>query len=701
MRALRLSTQDEIIVDGQLDEAVWASAEPATDFKQLDPLNGEPATEHSEIRIVFDENHLYIGAELFDSNPDGLLANQMVRDGSLGSDDRFMWVLDPLSDQRSGYFFEVNPAGAMGDGQLVPGLAGTFGTSQNRDWDGIWTARVRQHGAGWTIEVEIPFSTINFDPQAEVWGANFQRTVRRKNEETLWSGWGRNEGLFNLIAAGGIEGFRGISQGLALQVQPYVIGNYRAGIQPQTRADYSADVGLDVFYKLTPQLQANLTINTDFAQTEVDNRQVNLTRFPLFFPEKRDFFLEGAGNFDFGREPSRDLTAFFSRRIGIANGRPQKIDYGLKIVGQVAGLNLGLMQVRTGEEPGVAGEDFTVVRPKRQFFTQSYAGLIYTRRAARNSNTPDRHTIGADLQLATARFRGDKNLQFNLYYLKTPNGEIKDNNAAYGLRLVFAHQPLGARIWFRNIEKNFDPALGFAGQTDYRRLQPVISYVPQFENNPWIRSLDMQAYAGLITDTHGRWAERQLPQARLNINFHSGDRINMLITRRTYERLQRNFQITPDIALAAGNEYAYTRSTLGFTTASRRAISGDANVTLGSFYSGTRRDIELGLNIRPRNGIVAALGSSFNRVELDEGSFSTQILSLVVDTQFSPFVSVSNNVQYDTVSRILGWQFRFRQIVAPGNDIYLVWVNNWLDTGEAFTTSARSAAAKLVYTHRF
>ncbi len=700
VRAIRLSPEDEITLNGRLDEAVWERAVPASDFRQSDPQSGEPSTEETEIRIVYSETNLYIGAELSDSDPGGLLANQMVRDGSLEADDRFMWTIDPHYDQRSGYFFEVNPAGAIGDAQLVPGTSGRFGTTQNRAWDGIWTARVSRHDRGWTVEVDIPFSTINFDPDAEAWGANFQRTVRRKNEEDLWSGWGRNEGLMVLTAAGRIEGITGASQGRGLDIQPYVIGTYSNVINNATPADYNAEVGLDVFYKLTPQLQANLTINTDFAQTEVDDRQVNLTRFPLFFPEKRDFFLEGAGDFDFTREGSRTISAFFSRRIGLNNGRPQKIDYGVKLVGQAAGFNLGVLEVRTAEEPAVAGEDFTVIRPKRQFFTQSYAGLIYTRRATRDSNAPDRHTIGADFQMATAQFLGDKNLQFNAYYAKTHNGDDKDKNAAYGLRLVFPNEPWSARIWMNAAEENFDPAVGFVQRTNYRHIQPVTGYVLRPENHPWIRNFRVQGYAALITDGDGRWAERNYPVS-FNLDFHSGDRLNLSITSTTYERLLRDFRITPEVTLPRGNVYEYTRYRFGFNTASRRAVAGNASATLGSFYSGTRREIALGLNVRPRRGVVASLSSSFNRIELDEGNFSTKVLRAVVDTQFNPFVSLSNNVQYDSLSRILGWQFRFRWILDPGNDIYVVWLNNWHDTGEELIIQDRSAAAKLVYTHRF
>jgi hypothetical protein len=314
IRAIRLNPDENITVDGRLDEAVWARADSATDFIQFDPRNGEPATEGTDVRVVFDQDSLYIGAEFFDSDPSGLLGNQMLRDGSLSADDRFMWVLDPFYDQRSGYFFEINPMGAMGDAQLAPGSSGgSFGAAQNRAWDGIWLARVNRHDQGWTAEIEIPFRILNFDPQVEAWGVNFQRTVRRKNEESLWAGWGRNQGLLNLTAAGRIEGIGDVSQGYGLDVKPYVIGTYQNGATPDpgTRPTYDGDAGIDFFYNVTPQLKGNFTVNTDFAQTEIDDRQVNLTRFPLFFPEKRDFFLDGAGNFDFSREPPRDLTTFF------------------------------------------------------------------------------------------------------------------------------------------------------------------------------------------------------------------------------------------------------------------------------------------------------------------------------------------------------------------------------------------------------
>lgn len=700
LRALRMDPGERITVDGRLDEAPWQRAEFATNFIQSDPKNGDPATERTEIRIIFNRDQLYIGAQFFDSEPDRLLGNQMVRDGFLSGDDRFMWTIDPYFDQRSGYFFEINPSGAMGDAQLVPAQGGGFGTSQNRAWDGIWLAKVRRHELGWTVEVEIPFRTLNFDPQASAWGANFQRTVRRKNEESYWTGWGRNQGLFNLAAHGRIEGITDVSQGHGLDVKPYVIGTY-SELPGRSPATYKGDAGIDFFYNLTPQLKANLTINTDFAQTEVDDRQVNLTRFPLFFPEKRDFFLDGAGNFDFSREPSGDLNAFFTRRIGLdANGRPQKIDYGAKVGGQAGRFNLGLMHVRTGEERGVAGEDFTVFRPKRRIGRQSYAGLIYTRRATRNSAIPDRQTVGGDFELATNRFRGSQNLQFSGFFLKTPNSAKSGDDAAFGLRLSYPNDLWNARISYREVQTNHDPAVGFVERTDYRRLNPVIRFGPRPRNNRWIRQVSMEAWTEFLTDTDNNVIGRAYRLTLLDLNLHSQDSLSVSISP-TYEKLERNFQIARGIVLPIGNEYQYTRYALGFNTANRRKVAANGSATWGTFFSGHRREFGAGVNLRPRRGVLATFNSTFNRVELKEGQFSTKLFRAIVNTQFSPFVSVSNNIQYDSVSRVLGWQFRFRWILKPGNDIYVVWLNNWLDSGDRLTTLDRSAATKVVYTHRF
>ncbi len=334
MVAVRMNGDESIHLDGLLEEPIWQRSLPATDFVQQDPVHGGAPTERTEVRIVFDEEHLYMGVICFDSEPDKLLGNTMKRDDYLAADDRFMWVIDTFLDARTGYFFEMNPSGLMADS-----LMGTGGSNE-RAWDGIWDARVLRSEIGWTIEIEIPFRTLNFDPNGSSWGINFQRSIRRKNEENLWTGHARNQGLRHLPSAGLVTGITEVSQGLGLDVKPYLVGTLDSELGPgEPTNDGDADVGVDLFYNLTPGLRANLTVNTDFAQTEVDQRRVNLTRFSLFFPEKRDFFLDGSTFLNFylarsSRNSIAPVQPFFSRRIGLdENGEPQKIDFGVKLTG--------------------------------------------------------------------------------------------------------------------------------------------------------------------------------------------------------------------------------------------------------------------------------------------------------------------------------------------------------------------------------
>ena len=343
--AMRLGAGERIVLDGRLDEAAWSRAVPAADFIQIDPQNGRPATEATEVRIAFDADAFYLGVTCHDSEPDKWLGMQRGRDQLLSGDDRFQWVIDTFLDAQTGYFFEMNPSGLMADSLFSV-------NSDNRAWDGIWDARVRRSEIGWTIEVKIPFRTLNFNPDSDTWGINFQRTVRRKNEDSIWSGWARNQGLRRMTNAGLVRGFRGATQGHGLDIKPY--GLFESKSSPG-RGDAgthgNADAGVDLFYNLTPGIRANLTVNTDFAQTEVDQRQLNLTRFSLFFPERRGFFLDGATFFDFGTiggggglgvpvgiflfggggDVTQPVHPFFTRRIGLsATGTPQQIAVGAK-----------------------------------------------------------------------------------------------------------------------------------------------------------------------------------------------------------------------------------------------------------------------------------------------------------------------------------------------------------------------------------
>jgi hypothetical protein len=697
--AVRLAEGETIQLDGRLDEAAWRRAQPATDFRQQDPDNGAPATEPTEVRLLFNRQRLYIGVIAHDSEPDRILGNQMQRDQPFSADDRFMWTIDPYLDGRSGYFFEINPSGAMGDGVLEQGQ-GT--TSTNKSWDGIWNARVRRSEIGWTAEIEIPFNTLNFDPTAAAWGINFQRTVRRKNEESLWSGWPRNQGLSSMTHAGRLVGLDDLSQGVGLDIKPYLLGT--ASASPATGTPDLSGVGaagVDVFYSLTPALRANFTVNTDFAETEVDDRRVNLTRFPLRFPEKREFFLEGSSFLDFASGMSQGAEAFFSRRIGLVAGRPQPVDFGTKLTGQAGRQDIGLLQMRTRASDDGPGEDFAAIRLRRRLFAQSFAGMIYTWRHARDGGQ-HLHTAGVDFNLVTSTFRGAQNLAFGGYYVENNTPEGEGGGASYGLRLNFPNEPWNGLVSFREIQEQYDPAIGFVQRRSIRRVNPRMRYTPRLRAHPFIRSFTFEHNLILATNLENELLTREFNLTPLRVDFHSGDNVRVTVTP-TFERLDRTFAIHQGVVLPRGGTYDFTRYGVQAQSAARRTIAVQSQYEWGRFFSGDRRELSLGFNLRPRPGVGVGLEGEWNEVALPEGRFATRLLRGVVNAQPSPWMSFVNNLQYDSVSRSLGWQFRFRWITRPGDDLYVVYTHNWTDADEArrLDTLDRQMAVKVLRTYRF
>lgn len=695
--ALFLPPSEHVTLDGILDEPFWERAVPATDFVQIDPDNGSPATEQTEVRIVFDTQTLYLGVICHDSQPTKWLGYQRRRDEFLQSDDRFQWTIDTFLDGRSGYFFEMNPSGLMGDA-----LIGVNGS--NRQWDGIWDARVHHSSIGWTIEIAIPFRTLNFDPKSDTWGINFQRTVRRKNEDSVWMGWARNQGLQRMTNAGRLVGLHDMTQGHGLDVKPY--GLVSSGTQPAlgvTSAQQNGTGGADLFYNVTPGLRANLTLNTDFAQTEVDQRQVNLTQFSLFFPEKRDFFLDGATYFDFA-SPGSDqvIVPFFSRRIGLTDaGDPQKIDYGTKLTGQAGQQDIGFLHVRTGTEGALAGEDFTVARVKRRVLRQSYFGGIYTRRASGVTGT--QQTEGLDFRLATSTFRGSQNLVFSGWFMRAtaPVGTTAAQNA-YGTTIDYPNDLWDMRFDASQVQPNFAPAIGFVTRTNYRRYLTHAFFGPRPRDHRIVRRYRMGPVYEVQTGLDNRTLMRGMILTLLETQFQSQDTIGAEIITR-HRRLDAPFAISSNITLPLEAQYDYTRYRIRAQTANRRRIAFGGKYEWGGFYSGTRGQAVADVTLRMRPGYIVYLHTELNDVHLAEGHFTSNVYRIVGETQFSPYVSLVNNVQYDNVSRVMGWQSRFRWILRPGNDIYVVYTRDWFDDPLAsrFLTQDTRLASKVLYTYRF
>lgn len=711
--AERLRDGERVLFDGLVTESFWQRAGSADNFIQQDPRNGEPATERTDVRIVYDDEALYIGATFYDSEPDRWLGYERRRDQTLAADDRFQWVLDPYLDGQNGYFFEINPSGLMGDGLI------SSTSVQNRNWDGIWDLRVRHTDIGWTVEIQIPFRTLNFDPGKTEWGINFQRTVRRKNEESFWNGWARNQTLRRLTTTGLLRGLENLAQGKGLDIRPYGVASASAEPgrnNPKTELDSNA--GFDLFYSITPSLRANFTVNTDFAQTEVDQRQVNLTQYSLFFPERRTFFLEGAGNFDFssvaqggggggqvGFNAGGDtsIVPYFSRRIGLGEDEmPQKIDYGFQLTGQVGKADVGVLQVRTGAEEGVVGEDFTVVRVKRRMMTQSYVGALYTRRNPREAGASTLQTGGVDVRLATSRFRGSKNLFTTAFALWNTNPAGTGGNAAFGATVDYPNDRWNAGATFREVQEHFSPAVGFTLRNEYRRYNPYLNFSPRPANHPLIRRMGFTGDFNVWTDTNNSLLQRVVTLTVFQMDLHSQETLSVEVIPE-YQRLDRPFKVGRDILLPRGADYSFVRYRVSAGTANRRKIAISPMVEWGGFYSGSRQRFALNTTFRFRPGVIVYLFNELNKIDLPEGRFTTRLYRLTPELQFNQFIAFVNMFQYDNVSGVFGWQSRFRWILTPGTDLYIVNTQNWLDDPlqNRFTPLDRRAATKFLYTFRF
>jgi hypothetical protein len=411
------------------------------------------------------------------------------------------------------------------------------------------------------------------------------------------------------------------------------------------------------------------------------------------------------------------VLPFFSRRIGLdESGSPQRIDVGAKLTGQAGAFDVGVLQVRTGEVTGLAGEDFSVLRVRRRAFQQSYFGGIYTRRAARVSGAPDLHTVGADFELQTSTFRGSDNLELSGMVLHTTNPLGTGESGGWALRFSYPNDPLSTRISFRELEDHYAPAVGFVERRGYRRMNPVLEWNPRPENHPWIRSFQFGFNFDLQNDTDDRPLTRRWQMTVFDVNFHSGDSLRVEVTPQ-YERLDEDFDITEGITLPVGEKYRFTRYNIGAFTADHRVVTIEPQVEFGSFFSGSRREYTIEMGLRPRRGVLIEFEAEHNVIDLAEGRFEADVFRARASTQFSPWISLANNVQYDTESRLLGWQMRFRWIQRPGTDVYFVYTHNWQEfeprepfdpldpfarpRGRRFGTLDTRAAMKAVYTIRF
>ena len=681
-----------IHVDGRLDEPDWQKISSIGPLTQREPREGQDATERTDVRILFDEQALYIGIVCHEEHRGGIVSTQLVRDANLDVDDRVTIVLDPFFDHRNGFFFQVNPSGARSDGQISNNEQ-----VLNRDWDGIWDAALTRASDGWTVELSIPFKTLRFRPDQTVWGFNVERQIKHLFETDRWASARVTSWIGNLADAGQLTGLEGARQGHGLDVRPYLSGGRDTGEGQFTG-------GLDVVKNLTPNLNASITVNTDFAETEADIRQVNLTRFPLFFPEKRTFFLEGAGVFDVaGLAGGTDLIPFFTRRIGIygnedIGGGEVPIDVGAKLVGRQSDYNVGVLDVETRALPAVSldRQNMFAARVSRNLFEQSWVGAIVTN--GNPDGTGTNNLLGADARFATSKFRGDKNVSLDLFLERTSDQRLGQDYAG-GFGLSYPNDRWDLFLNWKQIGDAFQPALGFVPRVGIRTTNARIAFQPRPKR--WgIRQFFFELEPLYITNLENRLENWRFFIAPFNVRTESGEHLEWNVIPE-FEHLDAPFEIYPGVILPVGS-YQWHKYRAEVNTATKRRWVLDVAYWWGGFYDGTRKQTGLGVTLKPNAHLSLVVRADRNDIVLREGRFYTQVVTGRADYNFTPNVSWQNLLQYDNESQLFSFQSRFRWILKPGNDLFVVVNRGWVKTFDgSFESSFDRASSKLQYTFRF
>jgi hypothetical protein len=662
------------VIDGVLDEAVWAGAEVIGTFLQQEPTEGAPASERTEIRVLYDAGSLYFGIRAFDSDPDGVVATEMRRNADrILEEDNIQIILDTFMDSRSGYMFVVTPRGARLEQQVSDeGEGGRRGASANinRDWDGVWSAQARITPEGWVAEVAIPFSTLRFpDARGQGWGVNFMRNIARKNEQAYWAPIPRGYGLTRVSLAGSMTGLEGLRSGRDLRVKPFVLGGGKQSTLDGVRTrESTTEVGVDLRYGITAGLNLDLTLNTDFAQAEVDDERVNLTRFALFFPEKREFFLENAGQFNVGTTTSMDRMAdlFFSRRIGLteSGGRVPLLG-GARMSGKVGRNSLAILSVQTDEAFGQSGENFLVTRYSRDVFSRSRVGGIFVNRSEWGGDRYNR-TAGLDFTLAP-----HPALSVNGFVAGTSTaGEGGDGMGGH-VRAAWLDPRWNVYGEFTNLADEFNPEVGFVPRRGIRTSKLHLERTPR-PGRFGIRVLQPMYNITYTTDQGGRLLS-QRHHYMVGSDWEDGS--TFIVWYNDYrERLDEPFVLRPGLVVAPG-DYRFGEWRFWYMSNRAARVFGSLSWSPQDFFDGRRTDSSVQLGVRLTPQLATEAGFTRNDVDLPEGAFTADIGTFRLDYALSPDMQLRSLIQYNSLTEQWSSSARFRFTYRPGSDLYLVYDN--------------------------
>ncbi len=686
MRAARL--EEPLDFDGRLDDAVYDRVPGVSGFLQALPLEGEPATEDTEVWVFFDDDAVYVAGRAWDSQPERMVATEMRRDNfGIFNNENLAVIFDTFYDRRNAFFFYMNPIGGFFDGLIVDER------NVNRDWTAVWDSRAARFEGGWTMEMRIPFKTLRYASGGpQVWGINFRRVVRWKNEISYLTRVPAALGpraITKVSSAGTLVGLVAPASSRTVEVKPYGIGS-AAGARGDSAGaldrEFSGDVGVDAKVGITSGLTADLTWNTDFAQVEADAQQINLTRFSLFFPEKREFFLEGQGIFGFGTStrappagstrsfgpPSSTPVLFFSRKIGIADGQAVPILGGGRVTGKLGGYHLGALAIRSGGSAaaGAPATDFSVLRLKRDVLSRSTVGVIGTYRSHTES-TSNASGWGRNFAYGMdARFGFFEHLDIRSYAAWTQNEREDRTGMSYLGQLEYGGDRYGLQLERLVVGEGFDPGIGFLRRRDFQRNYAEARFSPRPYSIPWLRKIGWTGSIDYTTDNEGV-LETRIFSLRQEMEFENGDsfRVNAA---RNREVLGEDFQLGDDLGVAAG-AYDFGFARLSYQAGPQRAVSGNFAYQQGGFFSGTRRELAWRGRVEVMPRLTLEPSFSLNWIALPEGDYDTRLVASRVNYTLSPRSFLAAFLQYNSAANSLSTNVRFRWEYQPGSDFYVVY----------------------------
>ena len=685
VRIVRTATPPTI--DGLLNDPVWRDAPFIEDMHQFRPADHVEPTQKTTVYLLYDDDYLYVAGRMWDTNPEEIRARSLAQGQSVRWDDTLDIIIDPFNNNRTGYEFQVNPNGVRSDAVFETA------TRINRDWEGIWHTMSNIDSEGWTTEVAIPFKTLNFDPQNPDWSFTIERTIQRNQEDIAWVSYNRQ---VNPGTTGTISGLTGLQQGLGLDVVPAVVGAGSRDFETDV-TDSGMEPSLDVFYNFTPSLTGVLTLNTDFSATEVDDRQINLTRFNLFFPEKRDFFLQDVDIFSFGGL-RRNGIPFFSRRIGLSrSGQPVDLDVGAKLTGRAGRWNVGFLGVALDDFRDVEGSNVFVGRVAANVLEESSVGLIVTGGDPRSNR--DNSLMGADFRYRNTRLPGGRTLDGEAWYQKSDTENVDGNETAWGIRLSAPNNTgLRGEIGLEAFHDDFNPALGFVNRRGIERTEASVGYTSR-PTHRWLRELSHGVNYERFERIAGGVESESWYVELVELETNSGDQGGFAMERER-EVLLEAFEIFDGVIIPPG-DYQFDLYSFEVSGANDRALAPSFEYGKGNFFGGDRTEIGVGLNWLPNSRFVMGVEYEYNDIELAGGDFAAQIVAITANVAFDVRWSWLNLIQYDNESESVGVNSRLRWTPRAGQDLFIV-LNHGFEASGAFS-GLRSLQSQLSvkYTHTF